>query len=224
MPIQIAIDGPVGAGKTTISKEAAKRLGFLYMDTGALYRAIGVYCILNDIDSNNEKAVNAVLEKIKLEIRLSAGEQLIYVNNVDVTDRLRMPAVSMIASQVSSYGQVREFLLDLQRGFAEKNNIIMDGRDIGTVILPNADVKIFLWADPKERANRRFIELKEKGSPVTFEEVFEDLKKRDANDSTRSHAPLKQAADAIKLDTTHNTFEQSIDLVVETIKNKLGMK
>ena len=221
MPKQIAIDGPVGAGKTTIAREAAKRLGFVYMDTGALYRAIGFYCMMHEIDSYNERAVTAALPGINLEIRLDDGEQLIFVNNADVTSRLREPAISMAASRVSSYGEVRSFLLDLQQDFAANNDIVMDGRDIGTVILPNATVKIFLWADPHERAMRRYAELIQKGLDVKFEDVLIDLERRDADDSTREHAPLKQADDAIRIDTTGNSLEDSIELVINTIKENL---
>ncbi|MCL2077215.1 MAG: (d)CMP kinase [Oscillospiraceae bacterium] len=220
----VAIDGPVGAGKSTIARECAKRLGFVYMDTGALYRAVGVFCKENDVDAYNEKAVEDILNKITLEIKLIDGVQYIIINNNDVTGKLRTPEASMLASKVSSYGAVREFLLDLQRDFALKNNVVMDGRDIGTVILPNAKVKIFLSADPRERARRRFEELKEKGGSdisVSFDEVLADLEKRDKDDSSRAHAPLKQAEDAILLDTTEFNFEQSVEKIMEIIKQKI---
>ncbi|MCL1822734.1 MAG: (d)CMP kinase [Oscillospiraceae bacterium] len=233
----VAIDGPVGAGKSTIAKECARRLGFVYMDTGALYRAVGVYCKENNIDAYNEEAVAGILDKISLEIKRekesvitiafneagykSPPVQRIILNDSDITGKLREPDVSMLASKVSSYGAVRAFLLDLQRDFAAKNNVIMDGRDIGTVILPNAKVKIFLKADPEERAKRRYDELKEKGAKITFDEVLADLQKRDSADSSRAHAPLKQAEDAVLLDTTGNTFEQSVEQVMEIINSKL---
>ena len=223
MPIQIAIDGPVGAGKSTISREAAKRLGFVYMDTGALYRAIAVYCKLGDIDTYDEKAVVGTLPKITLDIKIIDGEQSIFVNNKDVTGRLREPEISMAASRISSYGAVREFLLDLQRDFAANNNVIMDGRDIGTVILPNATLKIFLWADPHERAMRRYEELIQKGLEANFADVLSDLVKRDSDDMNRKHAPLKQAEDAVRMDTTGNTLEQSIEWVIDTIKLNINM-
>jgi len=222
MTTQIAIDGPVGAGKSTIAKECAKQLGFIYMDTGALYRAVGVFCKENNIDAYNEVAVTNNLDRITLEIRLEDGVQRVITNNADVTEKLREPDVSMLASKVSSYGAVRAFLLDLQRNFASKNNVVMDGRDIGTVVLPNAEVKLFLSADPDERARRRFEELKQKGSSVTFAEVLADLKKRDSDDSSRAHAPLKRAEDAVLLDTTGNTFEQSVEKVLEIIKSTLS--
>ncbi|MDR2532311.1 MAG: (d)CMP kinase [Oscillospiraceae bacterium] len=220
MQIQIAIDGPVGAGKSTIAKECAGRLGIVYMDTGALYRAIGVWCKENGTDAYDEDAVAAVLPKIALEIKLISGVQRIIINSGDITDRIRTPDASMLASKVSSYGAVRTFLLDLQRDFAAKNSVIMDGRDIGTVILPNADVKIFLAADPRERAKRRYDELIAKGSDVNFDDVLADLEKRDRDDSSRTHAPLKQADDAILLDTTGYTFDESVERIMEIIKTR----
>jgi len=221
MPIQIAIDGPVGAGKSTIARECARRLGFVYMDTGALYRAVGVYCRENGIDAYDEAAVAGILGNITLEIRLNDGVQSIIMNSEDVSERLRTPDASMLASKVSSYGAVRAFLLDLQRGFAAKNNVIMDGRDIGTVILPDARVKIFLSADSRARAKRRYDELIEKGAEVNFDDVLADLEKRDRDDSSRAHAPLKQADDAILLDTTGNTFEESVERVMKIINSAM---
>ena len=217
--MQIAIDGPVGAGKSTIAKECAKRLGIVYMDTGALYRAVGVWCAENIIDAYDENAVTAALPQIKIEIKLISGNQIILINDKDMTGKIRTPDASMLASKVSSYGAVREFLLDLQRDFAAQNSVIMDGRDIGTVILPNADVKIFLSADSRERAQRRYDELIAKGTDVNFNDVLEDLEKRDAADSSRAHAPLKQADDAIAVNTTGNTFNESVNIIMEIIKN-----
>jgi cytidylate kinase len=217
-PVQIAIDGPVGAGKSTIAKECARRLGIVYMDTGALYRAVGVWCSENNIDTYNEEAVKQILPKILPEIKLLGGVQRVIINNDDITGRIRTPEASMLASKVSSYGAVREFLLDLQRSFAMQNSVIMDGRDIGTVILPNADVKIFLSADSKERARRRYEELIAKGADVNFDDVLADLEKRDRDDSSRAHAPLRQADDAILVDTTGNTFEQSVEKIMEIIR------
>jgi cytidylate kinase len=221
MPIQIAVDGPVGAGKSTIAKECARRLGFVYMDTGALYRAIGVYCKENGVDAYDEEAVAGYLHNISLGIRLIDGVQRIIINDDDITERIRTPDASMLASRVSSYGAVRTFLLDLQRDFAARNNVIMDGRDIGTVILPNAKVKIFLKADPRERARRRYEELTAKGSQVSFDEVLADLEKRDSDDSSRAHAPLRQADDAVLLDTTGNTFDESVERVLEIIRTRI---
>jgi cytidylate kinase len=221
VPVQIAIDGPVGAGKSTIAKECARRLGYVYMDTGALYRAVGVWCKANGFNAYDEAETAAALPKITLEIKLTDGVQRVYVNSEDYTDLIRTPDASMLASKVSSYGAVRAFLLDLQRDFAARNNVIMDGRDIGTVILPNAQVKIFLIADARERARRRHLELLEKGSDAAFEEVLADLEKRDAADSSRAHAPLKQADDAIPLDTTGNSFEESVELVLKVIRDRV---
>ncbi|MDR2559655.1 MAG: (d)CMP kinase [Oscillospiraceae bacterium] len=218
--MQIAIDGPVGAGKSTIAKECAKRLGIVYMDTGALYRAVGVWCEENGVDAHSEEAVAAALPGISPEIQLSGRVQRVFINGDDITDRIRTPGASMLASKVSSYGSVRAFLLDLQRDFAAKNSVVMDGRDIGTVILPNADVKIFLSADSKERAKRRYNELIAKGADVNFDDVLADLEKRDKDDSSRACAPLKRAADAVLLDTTGNTFIESVDRVMEIINSK----
>jgi len=219
--MQIAIDGPVGAGKSTIAKECAKRLGIVYMDTGALYRAIGVWCSENNIDAYNENAVAKALPKIKIEMQLFDGVQSILINGDDITGRIRTPDASMLASKVSSYGAVRAFLLDLQRDFAAVNSVIMDGRDIGTVILPSADIKIFLSADSRERAQRRYDELIAKGQSVNFDNVLADLEKRDRDDSSRAHAPLKQADDAIAVNTTGNTFDESVEIIMEIIKNKM---
>jgi cytidylate kinase len=216
--MQIAIDGPVGAGKSTIAKECARRLGIVYMDTGALYRAVGVWCKENNIDAYNEAAVTAALPKISPEIKLSGGVQRVIINGDDITDRIRTPDASMLASKVSSYGAVRTFLLDLQRDFAASNSVIMDGRDIGTVILPSAGIKIFLSADSRERARRRYDELIAKGQNVSFDDVLADLEKRDRDDSGREHAPLKQAGDAILVDTTGNTFNESVEKIMQIIR------
>ncbi|MCL2019976.1 MAG: (d)CMP kinase [Oscillospiraceae bacterium] len=220
MSLQIAIDGPVGAGKSTIAKECAKRLGIVYMDTGALYRAVGVYCKESGVDAYDEEAVADYLKNINIKIRLADGVQYIIINDKDITDRIRTPEASMLASKVSSYGAVRAFLLDLQRDFAANNSVIMDGRDIGTVILPKADVKIFLSADAEERARRRYDELVGKGQSVNFDDVLKDLEKRDRNDSSRANAPLKQADDAILLNTTGFTFNESVERVMQIIKSK----
>jgi cytidylate kinase len=217
---RIAIDGPVGAGKSTIAKECARRLGIVYMDTGALYRAVGVFCAESGIDAHDEAAVADFLGNIKLEIKLENNIQYIIINGDNITGRIRTPEASMLASKVSSYGAVRGFLLDLQREIAAQKSVIMDGRDIGTVILPDADIKIFLSADARERARRRYDELINKGTQVSFDDVLADLEKRDAADSSRVNAPLKQAADAILVDTTGNTFEQSVGRIMEIINNR----
>ena len=219
--INVAIDGPAGAGKSTIARAAAKELGFIYVDTGALYRAVGVYCLRKEITTTDADGVGAVLNEINVELKFIDGVQHVYLNGDDVSTEIRLPEASMAASNVSAIPSVRAFLFDLQRDIAAKNNCIMDGRDIGTVVLPNAKVKIFLTADPEERAMRRFKELEEKGSTVTYQEVLDDLKVRDYNDSHREIAPLKPAEDSVVINTTGNTLEQSIDVIVKTIKEKM---
>ena len=218
--VSVAIDGPVGAGKSTIARTAASRLGFIYCDTGALYRAVGLYCLRNGTDMSDGGAIASRLPEIKVEIRLVDGVQRVFLNEEDVSEEIRLPEVSMAASAVSAVPEVRAALLDLQRSVAEKNNVIMDGRDIGTVVLPNADVKIFLTAKPEIRAKRRFDELRAKGVEVVFEDVLEDLQKRDYNDSHRAAAPLKQADDAVLADTSELDFEQSVELVCNIIQSK----
>lgn len=219
--INVAIDGPAGAGKSTIARAASKELGFIYVDTGALYRAVGVYCLRKGITTTDADGVGSVLDEINVELKFIDGVQHVYLNDDDVSTEIRLPEASMAASNVSAIPSVRAFLFDLQRDIAAKNNCIMDGRDIGTVVLPNAQVKIFLTADPEERAMRRFKELQEKGSTVTYQEVLDDLKVRDYNDSHREIAPLKPADDSVVINTTGNTLEESINIIVETIKEKM---
>ena len=199
MSINIAIDGPAGAGKSTIARRAAAELGFIYVDTGALYRSVAYHCISNGVDINAPEQVE------------------------DVSDRIRTPEVSMGASKVSAIPAVRAFLFDLQKKIARENNIIMDGRDIGTVVLPEAEVKVFLTATPEERARRRFLELQQRGTPETFEKVLADIQERDWNDSHRATAPLKQADDAVLLDTTKLTFQESEEALLEIIRGKTGL-
>ena len=218
--INVAIDGPAGAGKSTIARAASKELGYIYVDTGALYRAVGVYCLRKEIDTTNAEDVGSVLGEIKVELKFIDGVQHVYLNDDDVSTEIRLPEASMAASNVSAIPSVRAFLFDLQREIAANSNCIMDGRDIGTVVLPNAQVKIFLTADPEERAMRRYLELQEKGSNVTYEEVLDDLKIRDYNDSHREIAPLKPAEDSVLINTTGNTLEESINIIIKTIKEK----
>lgn len=206
----VAIDGPSGAGKSTISRILAKELGFVYVDTGALYRAVGYYMLSNDIDPKDADTVVAALTDLTLEMRYVGGEQQVLVNGADVGGYIRTPEVSMAASAVSALPPVRQFLLDTQRRIAAAENVIMDGRDIGTVVLPQAELKIFLTATAEDRARRRFAELQEKGIATTFEEVLADMQKRDYDDSHRAAAPLKQADDARLVDTTGFTLEQSV--------------
>lgn len=217
----VAIDGPVGAGKSSIARAAAKKLGFVYVDTGALYRAVGLYCSRKGADLSSHEAVAALLPEIHPEIRLIDGTQHVFLNGEDVSVEIRLPEISMAASAVSSVPEVRAALLDMQRDIAEKNNVIMDGRDIGTVVLPNAQVKIFLTASPEIRAKRRYDELCAKGVSTSFEDVLNDLNKRDYDDSHRAVAPLKQAEDAVLADTSEFDFEQSCELVCNIIKEKL---
>ena len=219
--INVAIDGPAGAGKSTVARAAAANLGYIYVDTGALYRAVGVYCLRKGITTTDADGVGAILGEITVELKFIDGVQHVFLNGDDVSTEIRLPEASMAASNVSAIPSVRAFLFDLQRDIAAKNNCIMDGRDIGTVVLPNAQVKIFLTADPEERAMRRYKELIEKGSNVTYDEVLEDLKVRDYNDSHREIAPLKPAEDSVIVNTTGYTLEESIEKIVNTVKEKL---
>lgn len=220
--ISIAIDGPGGAGKSTIARAVAKEMGYIYVDTGALYRAIGLYARRKGIAAGEQERVAAALPEIRLELRWVQGVQRIFLNDEDVSEAIRLPEISMAASDVSAMVPVRNFLLDLQRDMAAKNNVVMDGRDIGTVILPQAQVKLFLTADAEERARRRCRELEEKGTPADYERVLEELCRRDYNDSHRAVAPLKQAEDAVLADTTGLTLEESIALVKRLIKEKIA--
>jgi len=218
----IAIDGPSGAGKSTIAKLCAEKLGFLYVDTGAIYRTVGVAARNAGLLSKDEAAVTTLLPKIQIDMRHDEnGLQRMLLDGNDVTDEIRLPEISIYASDVSAMPAVRSFLLDMQRYFAETNNVIMDGRDIGTVVLPDADLKIFLTAAQEERAQRRYDELLLRGTKSTFEEVLRDIQYRDKNDSTRSTAPLRPAEDAVILDTTGNTLEESFKLIIGLIKEKM---
>ena len=219
--MNVAIDGPAGAGKSTIARAAAKKLGFIYVDTGALYRAVGVYSLRNGLDTENPETVEGTLPHIQVELQFQDGVQHVLLNGEDVSEEIRTPQASMAASAVSAVPAVRRFLFDLQREIAAKNDCIMDGRDIGTVVLPQAEVKIFLTASPETRAMRRFKELQEKGAPDTYEAVLADLKQRDYNDSHRAVAPLKPAVDSVLVDTSALTLPQSVEKVIEVIKEKL---
>ena len=220
MKINVALDGPSGAGKSTIAKAVAKKLEYVYVDTGALYRTIAYYVISNGFDAKDENAVVSCLDKINVKLKYISGAQHVMLNGEDVSDKIRTPEISMGASAVSAIPKVREFLFDLQQDIAKHNNIIMDGRDIGTVVLPNAQVKIFLTATAEERANRRFKELQEKGDPSTYEQVLEDIKQRDYNDTHRDIAPLKKADDAVEVDSTKMTLDEVIDAIVKIINDK----
>lgn len=206
MSINIAIDGPAGAGKSSIAKAVAAEIGYIYVDTGALYRSIALYALENNLE--NEALVNS-LDKINVSLEFIDKAQHVILNGNDVSDKIRTAEVSMNASKVSAIPAVREFLFGLQKKIAAENNIIMDGRDIGTVVLPDADLKVFLTASAEERANRRFKEMTD--SDMTYEQVLEDIKQRDYNDMHRDIAPLKQADDAVLLDTTGMTIDEVID-------------
>lgn len=218
--ISVAIDGPAGAGKSSISRIAAKRLGFIYVDTGALYRAVGLKFSLSGADTALNCDIDGILADTSVDIRFKDGEQRVYLDGRDVSSEIRTPAASMMASAVSAKPQVRAFLLEMQRKLARENNVVMDGRDIGTVVLPNAKVKIYLTASAEVRAERRLKELTEKGENVTFKEVYEDMVKRDYDDMHREIAPLKQAEDAVLADTTNCNFEESVELILKIVNEK----
>lgn len=219
--INVAIDGPSGAGKSSISKTVARELGYIYIDTGAMYRTLAYKALRLGIDINGDAhGVENMLSDTVVDIRHCDDGQHMFADGEDVTTYIRTPEVSMGASDIAKIPFVRQWLLELQRDFARSNNCIMDGRDIGTVVLPEAKVKIFLTASPEARAERRLAELREKGSDITFEQVLEDMKKRDANDASRSCAPLKQADDAVLVDTSNLDFAQSVAAVTEVIKEK----
>ncbi len=219
--ISIAIDGPAGAGKSSIAKLAAKELSFIYVDTGALYRAIGWYALSCGKDPADAGQVVPLLKEISVELRFVEGEQHVFLNGRDVSTEIRLPEVSMAASRVSAIPEVRDFLFSLQRELAEKNNVLMDGRDIGTVVLPNAQIKIFLTASAENRADRRMKQLAEAGNHVDYNTLLAEIKERDYNDSHRAIAPLKQAEDAKLIDTTGLTLEESVKLVLDYIADRM---
>ena len=219
----VAVDGPSGAGKSTLAKAAATQLGIVYVDTGAIYRSIGYYVYGKGIDPKDAAAVIAVLPE--MEIQMCYGEdgvQHMILNGEDVSQQIRLPEMSMYASAVSAIPEVRAFLLEMQRQMARSTSVIMDGRDIGTVVLPQADVKIFLTAAAEVRALRRMKELEQRGTPQAFEEVLQQIEKRDWDDSHRAAAPLRQAEDAVLLDTGELTFDESLAAMLETIRRRVG--
>lgn len=222
--ISIAIDGPAGAGKSSLAKAAAKELGFIYVDTGALYRTLGLKLIRNSIATDDVVAVEEILKKTDVDLRFVDGEQHVFLDGEDVSELIRTPEVSMAASRCSALAPVRAFLLEKQREMARNNNVLMDGRDIGTVVLPNATVKIFLTASAEERAQRRYRELCEKGQNVEYKDVYDDMVKRDYEDSHRAIAPLKPAEDSVTVDTTGNNVEQSLVLLLDVIRERLDKK
>jgi cytidylate kinase len=222
--IQIAIDGPSGAGKSTVAKALAAKLGIIYVDTGALYRTVGYFVRSKDTDPKDAKAVEALLPEISIDLGYENGTQVVRLNGEDLGDRIRTPEMSMYASAVSAIPAVRTFLLDTQRDIARKHSVIMDGRDIGTVILPNADVKIFLTASNECRAQRRCDELKAKGIATSYEEVLADMIARDRADSTRTVAPAVAAPDAIPVDNSGMTPEECVERIAALVEEKAGAK
>lgn len=222
MNYRIALDGPSGAGKSTIAKRLSAELGFVYVDTGAMYRTVGLYCLRNNVDINDEAAVGAVLGNINIELKYIDGEQRILLNGTDVSKDIRLNEVSMAASKTSAYKAVRAFLLDAQRNVAKTHSVIMDGRDIGTVVLPDAEIKIFIVGDATVRAKRRHKELLEKGQDISLQEVLEDIITRDHNDTNRAEAPLRQAKDAVLLDTTYKNFDEAYEAVLDIVKSKMA--
>ncbi len=221
--ISIAIDGPAGAGKSTLSRTVAKTLGFIYVDTGALYRAIGLKFSKLGFDTELQCDVAEILKDTVADIRFIEGEQRVFLDGTDVSDEIRTAEASMMASCVSAKPEVRAYLLDKQRELAKNNNVVMDGRDIGTVVLPDATLKIYLTASPEDRAMRRYTEMLEKGMKAQYDDVLADIIKRDYNDMHRDIAPLKQASDAVLADTTGFRFEQSLELLLKIIKEGIGI-
>lgn len=218
--INIAIDGPAGAGKSTIAKAVAKRLGIIYLDTGAMYRSVAYYVLKHGVSVSDEKGVQGILDGLEMDIRYEDGAQQIYVCGENVTPYLREPHMSKAASDVSALPAVRYKMVELQREFAASHDVVLDGRDIGTFVLPEANCKFYMTASPEERAERRHKELAEKGNACTFKEVLDDINKRDYNDSHRAVAPLRQADDAVYIDTTDMTPEEVTELVVRTVSEK----
>lgn len=222
MSVAIALDGPAGAGKSSIAKKAAKALDFIYVDTGALYRTIGLAASRKNVEPKPSKEVEELLDKINVDLTFnSLGEQVVLLDGEDVSGEIRTPEASMMASKISAVPAVRAYLLDLQRNMAKTHNVIMDGRDIGTAVLPNAKVKIFLTASPEARAQRRYKELCEKGMDVKYEDVLNDVIQRDYNDTHRDVAPLKPADGCVIVDTTELDFEQSVDKIISVIKENI---
>ena len=219
--ISVAIDGPAGAGKSTLARKAAAQLGFIYVDTGALYRTVGLKFSKMGADTELKCDIASVLAETTVDIRFVNGEQRVFLDGEDVSEEIRTPVASMMASAVSAKSEVRAFLLEMQRKLARENDVLMDGRDIGTVVLPNATVKIFLTASAEERARRRYDELIAKGMNVTLKEVYDDMVQRDYADSHREIAPLKQADDAVLADTTGLQPEQSLELILNIVKERI---
>ncbi len=217
----VAIDGPAGAGKSSVAKAAAKELGFVYVDTGALYRTIALYVLRQGVDPKEREQVEALLPQIQIGMEYTEQGQKMLLNGEDVTGLIRTPEVSMATSACSAIPAVRAFLLQLQRDLAQRNNVLMDGRDIGTVVLPQAQLKIFLTASPEERARRRVHQLEGDGQKADYASILRDIQQRDYQDSHRETAPLRPAGDSILVDTSHNTFEESVERLVQLVRERL---
>lgn len=222
--INIAIDGPAGAGKSTIAKEIAKRLEFVYVDTGAMYRALALDCIRKGIDSADEVSISKACSEASVTIKYLNGEQCVLLNEENVNSFIRTEEVSKMTSSISVYKTVREKLTNLQRNLAKSENVIMDGRDIGTTVLPNADVKVYLTASPYIRALRRYEQIKDKYPEESLEKIEQEIIERDYRDMNRKIAPLKQASDAVLIDTSEISVEEAIQKIINIIKNKLKVK
>ena len=219
----VAIDGPSGAGKSTLARSVARELGAVYVDTGAIYRTVGYGAWRQGIDPGAEEEICALLPQLEISMAYDGdGLQRMYLNGEDVTREIRLPPISLYASRVSAIPAVRSFLMDMQRDMARRCSVVMDGRDIGTVVLPQADVKIFLTASVEDRARRRWEELRERGTPMDFDALLAEIRQRDHNDESRAAAPLRAAEDAVRLDTTGNTFEESRRQILKIIKERLG--
>ncbi len=223
MCIAVAIDGPAGAGKSSVAKAVGKQLGLMYVDTGALYRTVALAALKKGIDASSKAEVEILLKEISVEMDFSEnGGQVVLLNGEDVSGLIRTQQVSMAASDISALPVVREYLLDLQRNIAKTKSVIMDGRDIGTVVLPNAQVKIFLTASPESRAERRYKELAEKGEKTTVKDVLREVIKRDYNDTNRKAAPLRPAEDSVLVDTTNMNFDESVEAVAKIIRERIS--
>ena len=220
MPMNIAIDGPVGAGKSWVADEVAARLGILHLDTGAMYRTFGLYALRSGVDMTSEEALSALVEKVDIQVKYADGAQQTLLFGEDVSDLIRTGEVSAAASAVSKWPAVRRRMVRAQQEMAAKADMLIDGRDIGTVVLPDAQIKVFLTATPEARAQRRCLELEQRGTPEPFEKVLKEIEERDWNDSHRAVAPLRQAEDAVLLDTTELNFEQSEEALLKIVEEK----
>ncbi len=223
--VAIAIDGPSGAGKSSLARRAAAHFGLIYVDTGAIYRCVGLAAHRMDVNTRDAEAVQKILPTLDIRMDYNdAGEQRMFLSDEDVSSDIRLPEISICASNVSAHPAVRAFLLEMQRKMARENSVIMDGRDIGTVVLPDADLKIYLTASAGARAHRRMLELQNKGIDASFEDVLKDIELRDYQDTHRAEAPLRRAEDAVLLDTTEIGFDESFELLCRTIEERLGLK